>query len=162
MKDLDFRVIGSLPKNVTMEQVYDFLFDGASMIIGDGREHVPMLFAVSPEGALGVADLTGVQNDKDRIALIHQELAKQPFARASILVLEAWASQVRPKGETVYPYARVADDPQRREIVIFNFLTAGRQAVMGCPIDRKTKTVEKVPFQWLDTSSLQMDGRFIR
>lgn len=159
---IDFRIIGQWPKEKGIEDLYDFMHAAASGIIGAGQEHAPMLFALDANGNLATALVAGIS--KDDLVQAMSDIARNPRTRCVVGILEAWASPVMKEGNVeAYPFVgRVNEDPNRREMLIFNVLTAGRQAMMHAEIDRTARTLSKPPFQWLDLSEAKASGRFVR
>ena len=157
-----FKVIGVIPggKEAPIEELYNFIHMGAKLIIEDGQEHVPMLFVLTNKGEIGISDAPTIPKDVF-IDLLDAIVKKHEF-RAIVAVNEAWVGGQPVDNVEEYPYASVADDPDRKEGLIVNILTHGRQALMTCAIDRQARTLSKPEFKWLDQRPGEISGRFVR
>jgi hypothetical protein len=145
---------------------YDHLFIVASAIIKRGEEHAPIVIVISTAGVVTAKSLMGLQPDD--AATLFKSMPAERDVRAAALVMESWyvdGQLADPESRTVLELAsqgRLSEHPARKEAVVISILTATRQAVMICPIDRSTNTLQKRPFQWLTEGAESFMGRFIR
>jgi hypothetical protein len=133
-----------------LEEFYDFLFDKARLIIESGTEHANMLFTLFNSGNIEVMMLAV---PKEQQAVLMQTLLRDTKVRAVVQVCEAYqASPSKEEGEKIMRTGispSLKNYPGRIEVLMFNFMTPDRQAVMTCPIHRPANTVDKVPFKWV-------------
>jgi hypothetical protein len=147
-------------------QFYDELFEVASSIVKKGEEHAPMVLILNTAGALRGLLLVGL--DPDQRASLFFSMAARPDVRAAALVVESWYVE----GDlTDAAHGAVLDlaiqgplenHPERKEAIVISIMTATRQAVMLCPIDRSSNSLLKQPFHWLSEQSQLTAGRCIR
>jgi hypothetical protein len=146
---------------------YNALCDHASDIVSHNGSYPPVIILLERTG-MTYAGHTPHLNSDERASLL-MELASDPRFSAVALVSESWYADNRHEGADVNQFVtlaqqgRLRDYAGRREAVVINIVTAARQAVMVCQIDRSTKTVQKAPFRWLDQASeLILHGAYIR
>lgn len=149
-----------------IRQLYDDLFETAAAIVKRGEEHRPILIVLNESDRLAVIAATGLSDQKK--AEMFKTIAATPGTVAVVLIHEGWLVVPDPMNGKVVSEAlrlaaerRLAEHPQRREVVMFNLLTPTRQAVMPCLIDRTTNTLEKAAFKWISDDAKSAFGRFI-
>lgn len=150
-----------------IQRFYDLLFDQAARLVASGATHPPVIVLLEPTGktyASNTAELS-----KEQRASLLMSLAVDPRFHAAALVAESWYADARHEGADVDQFlslaqeGRLCDYPGRREAIIISVITAARQAVMICPIDRTTNAVHKPPFEWVGTDAAgSLTGTYIR
>jgi hypothetical protein len=142
---------------------YDHLFAKATEIIALGEEHQPIFFVVNESNIVTDIELATALSP-DQQAEHFKTLLARPGTAFAVLIHEAWWVDFDPSDPAavrkIQDAGGASQHPDRREVVVFSFLTPTRQAVMACPIDRATNTVTKRPFEWLPAGAAL--GRFIR
>lgn len=149
-----------------IERFYDALFEQASRIVRSGKTHAPIIVLMHSSGATR-AMLT-MDLSSDQRASLFMGLASDPEVIAAALIVEAWyaegcdaaslaaALEMAQNGE-------LSEYAGRKEAIVISVLTPSRQAVMICPIDRTTNSLQKAPFQWINEQAANAYlGRYVR
>ena len=152
--------------DATIIQFYDQLFEIASSIIKRGETHAPIVLALNTSGGVRGLSLSGLHPD-ERASLFFA-MAARPEVRAAALIIESWYVEGAPTDSAVgsalelAQQGRLYEHPARQEAIVVSIMTSNRQAVMVCPIDRATNSLQKRPFQWLCDRPEHVVGRYIR
>lgn len=158
-----FQIVGAIPRTEPMETLYEALTAMAQNAVAQDMEVSGALFTWGDDGSLGFLPVWQIMNiSKQAAADVQEAVSRTPGVRACAFVGEIWVSQ-NPEYCAANGKAP-ADDPERGEAVMFSIKTANRVAWMACGIDRKTKTLEIVPFTWVDQAEAQgasISGRFV-
>lgn len=93
---------------------------------------------------------------KDVVARLVNEALDQGLADAVVILSEAWTLRQTERQKT--PTGSLADEPGRKEIVMFNLMTATKQYLCHAPIERPGNTLGKLVVMASDHN----EGRFIR
>lgn len=162
---------GEANKSFDIRQIIDALyatfFKEASAIVATGKQHLPLMLEVpipsqSNEIELAVTALTSM--DKDAMANMIKVASQHPGNLFVIYIAEAWAISVDKNSsehkEVISGMKKVADVPERMEVIIFNFVGADFTALAYCKIDRKTKSLKKSPLQFSSDEGVEIKGRF--
>jgi hypothetical protein len=146
---------------------YDELFNKASYHITAGKTHPPIVTMLLPTGAILATLAQGLSPD-ERAALFIATAAC-PQVCAAGLIMETWyAESTNNPAEDqqlleLVAQGRLSEYPGRKEAVVISIMTADRQAVMICPIDRATNSVHKAPLKWMSKDANEsVTGRYIR
>lgn len=143
-----------------IQQFYDDLFESAAGIVKRGETHQPIAIVLEESGS-NVFMVAG--RSVEERAQWFKALAASPRVVAAALIYEGWYVAFEPKEEDSLRLAverGLSEHPNRQEVLVFRLLTATRQAVMYCFIDRATDTLQKAPFEWL--SAGEAVGRSIQ
>lgn len=147
----------------TIEDFYNFLFNGAQAIISEGVEHDTMIFILTREDEVAISPIKRMT--KDMVSATMHYLSQMVDVRAVALVTEAYMIPATSLARLIeindVKGGDLSREPDRQEAVLFNIITAGRQAIMPCKIDREKKTLEKAKFEFVDEKNIAF-GRFAR
>lgn len=120
-------------------------------------DHPPSLLLLKSDNSIDVIVLTMIMNDEQagtKAAMIQQTMLGmrlgEVYVKAAMLINEAWLRRMKPGEQLEANRPRNKDHPDRIEVLMFNLLTEHKQAIMSCEIDRKKRTLEQVPLQWLN------------
>jgi hypothetical protein len=145
---------------------YDDVFEKASGVVKCGAEHPPIL-AVLHRCGMVFAVLIGQESGDERAALF-KAAAAHSQVRAAALILESWYVEGGGTEQDSATLLEIANErklhqhPARKEAIVISIMTAWRQALMVCPIDRKTNTLAKAGFEWIDQRRELITGRYVR
>lgn len=149
-----------------IRRFYDALFEQASRIVRAGKEHAPIIVLLHSSGATR-AMLTADLSSEERASLF-LGFAKDPQVHGAALIMETWYADetdiaANPSLLQMVQQGKLCEYPGRKEAIVISIVTATRQAIMMCPIDRATNSVHKMPLQWLnEQSTLTYLGRYVR
>lgn len=152
---------------VLISRFYDDLFTKASSHVAAGKTHPPIVAMLLLSGEVLATLALGMSPD-ERAALFIAT-AEIPQVRASGLIMETWyAESTNNSAEDqklfeLVNQGRLSEYPGRKEAIVISLMTAQRQAVMICPIDRTNNSVQKAPLQWMsDGAKATFTGRYVR
>jgi len=134
------------------QDVYDFLFNAAQVIVESGEEQRPILFAFSVGDETNVIAMQIETEDSPapHAAMLSSFLLREGVASLTCFVCEAYlvASNKEAKAKAI-ERGSLKHDPDATEALFFAFSTLGERALAACPITvedgaRKMTKVEVV------------------
>lgn len=152
--------------DAAIKRYYDHLFEKASRIVRQEKEHPPILVVLHNSGKT-LPILTSEASGDERAALF-KAMATHPDVLAVALIMQAWYAEGSKNAEEnreLLEFAqerKLCEHPDRKEGIVISIMTATRQAVMLCPIDWMTNTVRKAEFEWTTECRGLFTGRYVR
>jgi len=145
------------------EMIKEQALTAAREVKATGQDFIPVLILINatPQGELGAAQVVDLSEfTSDEQAALHCKCSRMPEIAASLLILECWHVTIKP-GEEVPTPGTLHTNPNRRETILFNLMTAQEQYLLEADI--VGKEVADADFvNAAPTPTHEWKGRFVR